>query len=109
MTDLTHAQVFRLIWIDSALSTVGIVNRGDIVAACGVTVATASLDLRTYQERWPSLIEYDFSKKRFFRPVGAGSAFPQAARSAARALSEWVEDYFEQKPAPAAAQALSDA
>lgn len=58
---------FRLFWENS-------VNRGDIVAAFGVSVPQASKDLAAYQDRAPGNAIYDKSSKRYiagpdFTPV----------------------------------------
>lgn len=55
----------RLEWIKESLEIFGHVNRGHIVKKFEVSVQQASHDLREAQHRWPDLMEYDMSGKRY--------------------------------------------
>lgn len=55
----------RLNWIKESIEIFGHVNRSHIQKKFGVSVSQASLDLREAQHRWPDLMEYDMTGKRY--------------------------------------------
>lgn len=55
----------RLEWIKESLEIFGHVNRSHIVKKFGVSSPQASYDLREAQHRWPDLMDYDRSGKRY--------------------------------------------
>lgn len=55
----------RLAWIRESAEIFGFINREHIVRKFGVSVPQASLDLRAVQERWPGLLDYDKSAKKY--------------------------------------------
>lgn len=64
---MTHAQTFRLMWIDAMLAF-GELRRADIAAAFHVSIQQASIDLNTYRRRWPDCIAYCLTRKGYYRP-----------------------------------------
>ncbi len=61
----------RLEWIKESVDIFGHVNRAHIEKKFGITAAQASVDLREAQHRWPDLMEYDTSGKRYVRKLEA--------------------------------------
>lgn len=57
----------RLAWIRESAEIFGFINREHIVRKFGVSVPQASIDLRAAQDRWPGLLAYDKSSKRYVR------------------------------------------
>lgn len=55
----------RLEWIRVRIVIWGHINRAQIVEHFGISVPQASTDLRRAQERWPDLMIYDRSAKRY--------------------------------------------
>lgn len=63
----TWYQNHRLEWIRESVQIFGAINREHIEAKFGVSTPQASLDIRNAMERWPDLMEYDTSAKRYVR------------------------------------------
>jgi len=61
----------RMEWIKESVEIFGFVNRGHITKKFGITVAQASVDLREAQHRWPDLMDYDMSGKRYVRKASS--------------------------------------
>lgn len=59
----------RIAWIKEIVEIFGTINREHIVRKFGVSTPQASYDLRDAQERWPDLIVYNRSAKRYERPT----------------------------------------
>lgn len=57
----------RLEWIRESVEIFGTVNRSHIIAKFGVSHQTASEDLRAVQHRYPELMEYDTTGKRYVK------------------------------------------
>jgi len=57
----------RFAWIKESVEIFGYVNRGHIVKKFGITAAQASVDIREVQARWPDLMDYDTSGKRYVK------------------------------------------
>lgn len=57
----------RLEWIKESVEIFGYVNRGHIMKKFEITAAQASVDLREAQHRWPDLMDYDPSGKRYVK------------------------------------------
>lgn len=57
----------RFAWIKESVEIFGYVNRGHIVKKFGITTAQASVDIREVQARWPDLMDYDTSGKRYVK------------------------------------------
>jgi hypothetical protein len=55
----------RLAWIKESLEIFGHVGRGHIIKKFGISHQQASTDLREAQSRWPDLMDYDRSGKRY--------------------------------------------
>lgn len=55
----------RLAWIRESAEIFGFINREHIVRKFGVSAPQASIDLRAVQDRWPGLLAYDKSSKRY--------------------------------------------
>lgn len=69
------SQRLRLAFIDHCLSTVGGVNRSDLISAFGISAPAASMDLTRFSELFSWRILYDPREKRY-RPRHQGpSAF----------------------------------
>lgn len=65
----------RLNWIKESIEIFGHVNRINIQRKFGISVAQAALDLQRAQARWPTLMKYDSSSRRY---VSAGAEpFPE--------------------------------
>jgi hypothetical protein len=68
MTDTgTWFVEFRLAWIKESIEIFGQINRENIMRKFGVSTAQASLDLRAAQNRWPHMMTYNTSTKRYER------------------------------------------
>ncbi|MBD9447314.1 hypothetical protein [Rhizobium sp. RHZ01] len=52
-------------WIRERVAALGTINRLDIMAQFRVSSPTASADLQNVQKRWPDLLEYDKTGKRY--------------------------------------------
>lgn len=57
----------RYAWIRESVEIFGYVNRGHIVHKFGITSQQASIDIREVQARWPDLMDYDRSGKRYVK------------------------------------------
>ena len=55
----------RLEWIRETVEIFGFINREHIMRKFRVTVAVASSDLQKAQHKWPSLMTYNLSAKRY--------------------------------------------
>lgn len=60
---------YRLAWIKESVEIFGYVNRKHIMQKFQITAAAASGDLREAQKRWPELMDYDPSGKRYVKKV----------------------------------------
>lgn len=58
---------YRLAWIKESVEIFGQINRDNIIRKFGLSTPQASLDLRAALERWPSLMTYNKSTKRYER------------------------------------------
>lgn len=63
----------RLDYIDFRLMTVGTVNREDLMRTFGVSVAQASKDLNIYAKRYPGMMNYSTTAKRYILVAPLGS------------------------------------
>ena len=54
-------------FIKELVDTQGHVNRKDIMSKFNVSIATASLDLTTFQKKNPGKLFYSNSRKRYFK------------------------------------------
>lgn len=59
----------RMNWVKETIEVFGTINRFHVVRKFGVSTQTASRDLSNAQKRWPDLIHYDKSEKRFVTKV----------------------------------------
>jgi hypothetical protein len=66
MTDRWY-QEFRLAWIKESVEIFGQINRDNVVRKFGLTQQVASADFAKVQERWPDLMTYNKSTKRYER------------------------------------------
>lgn len=57
----------RLAWIKESIEIFGQINRDNIVRKFGLSMQQASHDLAIALERWPSLMVYNKSTKRYER------------------------------------------
>jgi hypothetical protein len=57
----------RLEWIKESVEIFGHVGRAHIMKKFGVSTGQASADLREAQHRWPDLMDYDPSGKRYVK------------------------------------------
>ena len=57
----------RLAWIKESIEIFGQINRDNIVRKFGLSMQQASRDLAIALERWPSLMVYNKSTKRYER------------------------------------------
>lgn len=57
----------RLAWIKESVEIFGAIRRQHIQKKFGVSTAQAALDIREALTRWPGLMEYDRSLKRYAR------------------------------------------
>jgi hypothetical protein len=55
----------RLLWIKESLELFGFIGRDQIMRKFDISSAQASLDLRDAMERWPALMTYDTSARRY--------------------------------------------
>lgn len=55
----------RLAWIRESAEIFGFINREHISQKFGVSYQQASTDLKLAQERWPDLVKYNPSTKRY--------------------------------------------
>lgn len=66
---MTWFQEQRFAWIKESVEIFGYVNRSHIVKKFGITKAQAAVDIREVKSRWPDLMEYDLTGKRYVRRV----------------------------------------
>lgn len=57
----------RLAWIKEGVEIFGFLNREHVEKKFGVSTPQASYDLRAAQQRWPDLMAYNTSSKRYER------------------------------------------
>lgn len=62
----------RLEWIRESVEIFGHVGRIHIMKKFDVSHSQASLDIREAQHRWPDLMDYDTSGKRYVKRSGGG-------------------------------------
>lgn len=55
----------RIAWIKESVEIFGYVNREHVMKKFGVSTPQASVDIREVMRRWPDLMEYDTSLKRY--------------------------------------------
>jgi hypothetical protein len=60
-------QEFRLAWIKESVEIFGQINRENVVRKFGLSPQVASADFRLVLERWPDLMTYNKSTKRYER------------------------------------------
>ena len=58
-------QNHRLEWIAETVRVFGFINRVHIERKFGVSTPQASADLRSFQRRYPGLVTYDKTQKRY--------------------------------------------
>lgn len=58
---------FRMDWIRESVLIFGQINRENICLKFGVSVPQASKDIQKVMERWPDLMTYNRSAKRYER------------------------------------------
>jgi len=58
---------YRLAWIKESVEIFGQINRENIIRKFGMSMPQASLDLREACARWPELMTYNKSTKRYER------------------------------------------
>lgn len=57
----------RFAWIKESVEIFGYVNRTHISKKFGISHQAASEDIREVQARWPDLMDYDLSGKRYVK------------------------------------------
>lgn len=57
----------RLEWIKESVEIFGFINRAHVQKKFGVSTPQASYDLKAALQRWPSLMAYNTSAKRYER------------------------------------------
>lgn len=67
MSDETWFKNYRLDWIRESVEIFGQINRENIIRKFAVSFQTASADLQAALERWPELMAYNKSTKRYER------------------------------------------
>ena len=55
----------RLDWIKESVEIFGTINRVHVQMKFGISTPQASIDIRDAMDRWPNLMEYDKSAKRY--------------------------------------------
>ncbi len=55
----------RMDWIAECLRVYGFIQRRHIMIKFGLSMAQAAIDLRTFQRRYPGVVRYDTSAKRY--------------------------------------------
>jgi hypothetical protein len=58
---------YRLAWIKESVEIFGQINRDNIMRKFGISTPQASMDLRDVLGRWPDLMTYNKSTKRYER------------------------------------------
>lgn len=59
----------RFAWIKESVEIFGYVNRAHISKKFGISHQAASEDIREVQARWPDLMDYDLSGKRYVKRI----------------------------------------
>jgi hypothetical protein len=70
MSDQNHTQwfkEFRFAWIKESVEIFGQINRENITRKFGVSQQIASADIAEVIDRWPGLMTYNRSTKRYER------------------------------------------
>lgn len=80
MNDLRFAQLMRLIWIDAHLAKGLPLNRSDITAAFGTSMAQAASDMQMFRKLHPARMEYSRGAKAYL-PIGE-PVYPADTRAA---------------------------
>lgn len=62
---MTWFSEHRLAWIKETVEIFGFINREHIQKKFGVSTPQASINLRAAQARWPDLVAYNKSTKRY--------------------------------------------
>jgi hypothetical protein len=62
----------RLEWIHESVRIFGFINREHIMMKFGVSMPQASIDIRDAMKRWPDLMRYDASTKRYVATLRQG-------------------------------------
>lgn len=62
---------YRLSWIKESVEIFGNINRGNITEKFGISVQQASHDIGLTMKRWPNLMIYNSSAKRYERQCAA--------------------------------------
>ena len=57
----------RLAWIKESVEIFGQINRENIIRKFGLSIPQASLDIQEAIKRWPDLMTYNRSTKRYER------------------------------------------
>lgn len=55
----------RIAWIKESVEIFGYVSREHVMKKFGVSTPQPSVDIREVMRRWPDLMEYDTSLKRY--------------------------------------------
>ena len=58
---------YRLAWIKESVEIFGQINRENIIRKFGLSIPQASLDIQEAIKRWPDLMTYNKSTKRYER------------------------------------------
>lgn len=58
---------FRLAWVKESVEIFGQINRENIMQKFGISMPQASMDIAKVVERWPDLMAYNRSTKRYER------------------------------------------
>lgn len=66
MTDRWFLE-YRLAWIKESVEIFGQINRENIIRKFGLSIPQASLDIQETIKRWPDLMTYNRSTKRYER------------------------------------------
>lgn len=62
----------RLEWIRESVEIFGFINRAHVQRKFGISPAQAANDIGAARERWPDLISYNATAKRYERCDSAG-------------------------------------
>lgn len=58
---------FRLAWIKESVGIYGFINREHIARKFGLSIPQCAVDLREVQAKWPKLMTYNPTTKRYER------------------------------------------
>lgn len=73
---------YRMDWIAETLRVFGFINRDHLVRKFGISVPQASIDLRSFQQRYPRTMTYNKSAKRYEACGNAAVPAPPPSRGA---------------------------